>query len=73
VYFDDSFNNTLIGGTYNDYQAIPTQDYGIVENVESDWNIIIGASALKNQVYGIEILGANSQVNLCYNSTTWIP
>jgi len=48
--------------------------YGIWEysSGTSDYNVIIGCAAIGNDVLNIGKIGANSQVNLSWNGTTWI-
>lgn len=49
-----------------------SSDDGIEERDSSDYNVLIGDIATNSGDYNIKIIGANSQVNLCYNGTTWI-
>jgi len=51
----------------------PTQDYGIREQDTTDYNIITSNTCLNSVNVGILQIGANSQVNLCFNGTIWIP
>jgi len=67
---------TIMNGILKDDQVLPTQGWGINEQgALSDYNVIIGITAIDNTVGGILIVGTNTNVNLCWNGTTagWIP
>jgi len=63
--------NTIMGNIASD-DWLTTQEWGIEEEGTSDYNIFIGNIALDNAVGGIKTVGVNTQVNLCWNGTTWI-
>jgi parallel beta-helix repeat protein len=49
------------------------QTYGIIESSTSDYNIILGNVAINQLTVNIRATGSNTQVNHCWNGTTWIP
>ncbi|RLI48648.1 MAG: hypothetical protein DRP09_21250, partial [Candidatus Thorarchaeota archaeon] len=62
----DSYNITITDS------VIENCSYrGIIEESESDWNIIIGVRAVDSP-HNIIISGANTKCHLCYNGTSWI-
>lgn len=66
-------NVTIVGNNCDGIGSYgATQQWGIYE-ANGNWNIIVGNHAIHNSVAGIWQSGANTQVNLCYNDTTWIP
>lgn len=53
-------------------RVVDATGWGILELETSDYNVIVGSSASAS-TGGIQVIGANTKVNLCYNGTTWIP
>jgi len=47
--------------------------YGVREEASTNYSMIIGNNArVSMAIMGIEVIGANSTCNLCWNSSTWI-
>jgi hypothetical protein len=71
---------TITSGLYNVFvNGIITRklepnyaNYAIQEIAPSNYNVLIGITAINCAKYGIVKVGANTQVHLCYNGTTWI-
>jgi len=65
---DVVFSNARLG----DVQTSKTQTVGMNETGTSDRNIFALINARDNWQAGILTVGANTKVNLCWNSTSWI-
>lgn len=46
--------------------------YGLIEAAPSNYNTVVSCSFWNGTTSGIKTVGANTHVNLCWNSTTWI-
>jgi len=66
----DSVTYSIVTG--NIFGDRESTRYGINEAGTSDYNVFTSLLAEGTNM-GIRIVGANTQVNLCWNGTTWIP
>ncbi len=67
IYLDYADYNTIVGN------IVGENANGIVETGTSDGNIIVANNCRGNTGVGISVSGANTQVNLSWNGTIWIP
>jgi len=70
IVIEDCFNSTFTANIAVDTQGTPTQDYGIFESVNSNYNIVIGNVAYGNVDGQVYTQGANTIENHNQGGTT---
>lgn len=68
----DATYGYFAGITSIDNQGVKTQEWGIDELNNSNFNIFSGCDTNDNLTGGMSIVGANSTINNSWNSTVWI-